>query len=118
MSKLIDYWKSVFIGKNENTPAFRRAFAKKLDKKQLKYVSERIGEEDCVIGHAGYILVKEDELVVTAEKGTLFRSKTEETSMNEFLSLEGVILTGRDLEHDGKERRVICYYTYYRKVEN
>ena len=31
------------------------------------------------------------------------------------LSKDGVVLTGPDLEHGGKERTVIAYYVYYRK---
>ncbi len=119
--KLIDYWKDKFIGKNENSPAFRRRLASQLDKKQLKYVSERIGDDDFVIGHAGYITLNSDhdELLVTSnDSGTLFRAKIDTLKMNEFLSLDGIIFTGEDIEHDNRERCVIAYYTYYRKVEN
>lgn len=118
MSKLIDYWKEKLIGKNENSPAFRRRLAGKLDGRALKYVSERVGDEDSVIGHAGYLSLSGDELSVNAESGILFRAKVDTLRINEFLSLEGVILTGADLEHDSRERCVIAYYTYYRKVES
>jgi len=117
MSKFIEYWKSKIIGKNENSPSFRRMLAKKIDRKQLKYVSERIGDEEIVIGHKGYIVCVEDELSISAENGTIFRAKIDTLKMNELLSLEGIILTGNDLSQEGKERCVIAYYTYYRKVD-
>ena len=118
MFKFISVWKSRIIGKNENKPAFRRQLAKKIDKSELKYVSERVGDEDFVIGHKGMVYVREDELIVAADGGTLFRAKIDTLRMNELLSLEGIILTGCDLENDGHERSIIAYYTYYRKIND
>ena len=92
--------------------------AKKLDRRAIKYVTERLPEEDSdsVIGHAGELLCRDGDICVIAGDGVLFRGHIADTKMSELMSLEGVILTGADLAHSGKERTVIAYYTYYRKV--
>lgn len=104
------------VSKNENSKSFRRDMAKRLDGRKIKYVTERIADEDYVIGKEGAIIRKEDELAVLSTDDVVFRAKTDTLQMNELLSLDGIILTGEDLEHDGKQRCVVAYYTYYRKV--
>ncbi len=118
MFKFISVWKSWIIGKNENKPAFRRQLAQKIKNKELKYVSERIGDDDFVIGKSGKIDIKGNELCVLSQNDIIFRAKIETLMMNELLSLEGIILTGKDLENNERERCIIAYYTYYRKIEN
>lgn len=104
--------------KNENSRRFREEMAEKLDRRAIKYVTERLPNEDSdtVIGHAGMLLYREGEIQVIAGDGVLFRGKVTETHMSELMSLEGVILQGPDLTRGGEERTVIAYYTYYRKV--
>ena len=117
MSKFIDYWKDKFAGKNENSPAFRRNLAKKINSSSLKYVSERLDDEETVVCHKGYITVIGDELEISGvDKGAVFRAKIDTLSMNELLSMDGIILTGFDIL-SGRERSIVAYYTYYRKVD-
>lgn len=103
------------IPKDENSKAFRRDMAKKISGKSIKYVTERINDEDIVIGHAGSLSLRDGKLIVMADGNVVFRSVVEQTRINELMSLDGVILTAPDLEHGGKERSVIAYYLYYRK---
>ena len=35
-------------------------------------------------------------------------------TVSELMSLEGVIITAPDIEHERKVRTIICYYVYYR----
>lgn len=102
--------------KDTNSVRFRRYMANKLDGYSLKYVAERENDVDTVIGKSGFICVKGDELMVVAfgVEDVLFRAKIDTLSAWEFMSLNGVVLTGFDLDRQ-KERTVIGYYTYYRK---
>ena len=105
-----------FVSKmDENSPAFRREMAAKLHNRSIKYCSEREGDTDLVVGRAGSITVRDDEILVLSSLQVVFRGKVTETSMSELMSLEGVILSGPDYEQGGRERTVIAYYTYYRK---
>lgn len=105
--------------KKENTVAFRREMAKRLDGKHLRYVTERTetadgGSDETVIGREGALIVKEDALLVYASADVLMRLKIDEMTASELLSGDGVVLQGEDLEHEGETRCVIAYYTYYR----
>ena len=112
------FFARLFRPKKATSRRFREEMAKHLDCRAIKYVTERKPGEsvDTVIGKAGELLRRDDEILVIAGDGVLFRGKIADTAMSELMSLEGVIFTGADLEHGGEERTVIAYYTYYRKV--
>ena len=113
--KLRDHY---FAPKNENTRWFKKEMAKKLDKRAIKYCSERtenMGET--IIGKNGMINLRDGELILLSSDQVVFRAKIEELKASELMSLEGVILSGKDLEHGGTERTVVAYYTdFYRMV--
>lgn len=105
-----------FVSKmDENSPAFRREMASRLHNRSIKYCSERQGDTDIVVGRAGSITVRDDELLILSSMKVVFRGRVDETSMSELMSLEGVIISGPDYERGGEYRTVIAYYTYYRK---
>lgn len=114
---MLKFIKNLFKTNNENSKRFRRDMAKKIDGKKLKYVTERVDEEESVIGREGALICKEDELLVYSSSNVVFRARIDELLMNELLSMEGIILTGSDLEHGSIHRSIIAYYTYYRKVD-
>jgi hypothetical protein len=102
----------------ENTVAFRREMAKRLDGKHLRYVTERTQLDDgriddVVIGREGALIVKENTLLVYASADVLMRLEIDEMTPAELLSGDGVILSGCDIEHGGAYRTVVAYYTYY-----
>ena len=113
---MFKFIKQFTVSKNENSRSFRRDMANRLNGRGLKYVTERKDGEDYVIGKEGSLVRKGDELIVLSSEGVVFRSKIDSLQMNELLSLEGIILTGEDLDHDGTNRCVVAYYTYYRRV--
>lgn len=100
--------------KDTSSVEFRRWMCMKIDGKTLKYILER-GEDgvDSVIGKGGVLSYHGGILEVICGERTLFRADGDTLSAWEFMSLDGVTLTGIDLE-TGKERTVMCYYTYYR----
>ena len=100
---------------DETSPAFRREMAAKLHNRSIKYCSERQGDMDIVVGRAGSITVRGEEILILSSMQVVFRVKVEQTTMSELMSLEGVIFSGPDYDRGGEYRTVIAYYTYYRK---
>ncbi|HBL85224.1 MAG: hypothetical protein A2Y17_03250 [Clostridiales bacterium GWF2_38_85] len=88
--------------------------ANRLDEHHVEYSLERKDNVESVIGKNGSINVRNGELILTGSGETLFRVKIENFNAWEFMSLNGVVITGYDLEHQ-QERTVIAYYSYYRK---
>lgn len=113
---MLNFLKKRIKNKNVNSKAFKQDMADHLDGRHIKYVTERKNDNDYVIGREGAIIKKDDELIVYASSDILFRSKILDITASELLSLEGVIITGPDMEHNGEERTVIAYYTYYLKT--
>ena len=107
----------LFKSKNPNSKRYRRDMARHLDGRALKCVLEKKedGIEE-VIGHDGAILVKEDELLVYASQDVVLRTRIEDLSAWELLSLEGVVITAPDIEHGGRMRSIVAYYKYWREV--
>ncbi len=114
MFKFLKVWTK---SRNTNSPRYRRDFARELDGMKIKYVTERHGDNDDVIGKNGALIVKPDEdvFLVYAESEVLFRCHIPELSAWILLSGDGVVLTAPDIEHGGQERTIIAYFTYYRK---
>lgn len=106
-----------FSPKNENSARFKKEMAKKLDKRAIKYCSERSPDAgETIIGKNGMINLRDGELILLSSEQVVFRAKIGELTASELMSLEGVILTGKDLEHGGTERTVIAYYTDFYKM--
>ena len=112
-------FKKLFKSKNPDSKRYKRDMANHLDGRALKCVLEKKedGIEE-VIAHDGSIIVKDDELLVYASMDVILRTKITELSAWELLSLEGVVITAPDLEHDGNVRSIVAYYKYWRKLEN
>ena len=90
---------------------FRRKMADMLHGKHIKYVMERLeDEDDIIVGREGALIVRGDEFIVFASQKDVFRSKIDETDFSELMSLGGVIISGVDILSD-KERSVIAHYT-------
>ena len=108
----------LFKSKNPESKRYRRDMARHLDGRALKCVLEKKedGVEE-VIGHDGSILVKGDELLVYASLDVILRTRIEDLSAWELLSLEGVVITAPDLEHGGAMRSIVAYYKYWRRLD-
>ena len=81
---------------------------------RLRYLTEREGETDIIIGRDGGFNIRGDEFIISADNRVVFRCRIPEMQASELMSLEGVIITAPDLESGGKVRTVIAYYVYYR----
>ncbi len=103
--------------KKEDSKAFRIKMAEKLSGKAIKYCAERDENNgsDIVIGHQGSLTLRNGEFIVLSSSDIVFRCRAEEMKAWEFMSNDGAMLTGPDIEHGGKIRTVMVYYTYYIK---
>ncbi|MGI6717518.1 MAG: hypothetical protein ACOX3X_10165 [Eubacteriales bacterium] len=100
--------------KDTDSVEFKRYMAAKLNERKVRYVLEKEETVSKVIGREGFITAFGDEISVICGDKTLFRAKIDTLSACwEFLSLEGVTLTGLDLT-TGRERTIMAYYKYYR----
>ncbi len=99
---------------NPDSKRYKWDMAKRICGHHVKYVTEKKGEVDEVIGRSGALNIKGDELLVFASADVLMRCKVEQMQAWELLSRDGVVITAPDLEHGGVERTVIVYYVYYR----
>lgn len=100
--------------RNENSLRFKQEMAEHMNGKHIKYVTERENDTDIVIGHDGCLAHRDGELIVLSDGVVKFRVKVAEMTASELMSLEGIILSGPDIEHGGIQRTVIAYYKYYR----
>lgn len=100
--------------KNPDSKRYRWDMARQMCGHHIKYVTEKRGDVDEVIGRSGGLNIRDDELLVFASADVIFRCKIESMQAWELLSKDGVVITAPDLEHDGAERTIIVYYVYYR----
>lgn len=100
--------------KPEDTLGFKVQMAKKIAAHRLRYLTEREGETDVIIGRDGGFNIRDDEFIISADNRVVFRCRIPEMQASELMSLEGAIITAPDLESGGKVRTVIAYYVYYR----
>lgn len=112
---LINKIKKCLLKNNENSPAFRREFAQKINNRHIKYVTERYDGIEEIVGREGHlnILPNGDELAITCGIEEVFRGKIDELSMWTLMSNDGVVLEGYDLV-TGRQREVTAFYLYYR----
>lgn len=106
-------FKRLFKAK-EGSLRFKQEQADRMNGRHIKYVTERINDQDIVIGHDGCLAVRNGELIVLSDGVEKFRVLIAEMTASELMSLEGIILTGPDLTRNGEEHTVIAYYKYHR----
>ncbi|MDD2268609.1 MAG: hypothetical protein PHY15_03535 [Eubacteriales bacterium] len=100
--------------KDTSSLAYKKYMAEKLDGKPVKYALEKDGDEERIISRGGSINLRDDELIVNGDSKIIFRIKVADLNAWEFMSLNGVVISGYDLE-ENKERSITAYYSYYRK---
>ena len=95
--------------------AKRAKRAAELHGQAIKYVTERVEENDNVVGRGGSISVRNGELLLFSSDTILLRSDVTATEASYLLSGDGVVLTAPNKEEKGRVRSYIAYFVYYRK---
>ena len=109
------FFKKLFKSKNPDSKQYRREMAYAVCGQHIKYVTEKKGDVEEVIGRNGGLNIRNDEFIVYASQKVVFRCRVDDLKLWELMSRDGVVLTGPDLENGGRERTVIAFYVYYRK---
>jgi hypothetical protein len=114
LKKVIAHWTK---SKDPNSSRFRHDMAEKISGYPVKYVTEKHGDNDDVIGRRGSINIKRetDELIVSTPAETIMRCDIDEMQAWILMSGDGVVITAPDKEHGGEVRTVTVHYVYYRK---
>ncbi len=99
----------------QGSVAARKRRAMELHGQAIKYVTERVDENDNVVGRGGSISVRNGELLLFSSDKILLRADVATLDASYLLSGDGVVLVAPNLEEGGKERRYVAYFVYYRK---
>lgn len=104
----------LFRKENIASKRYRLEYARKLDGKLLRYVTERLESGEVVVGKDGHITVKEDVLRIYCGAEPVFSCGCEELLAAELMSHDGVMVEGLD-GVSGCQRKLVAHYKYYRK---
>lgn len=102
------------FGKNKAKRQMKQK-VKELHGQAIRYVTERNGDNEDVVGRGGSITVTETELLLFASSDIVFRANIDEVSVNELLSGDGVVICAPDITRHGENRTVIAHFVYHRK---
>ena len=120
--------------KNPDSPRFRHDMAERICGYPIKYITEKHGDNEDVIGRSGSLNIKRetdelivsrsgslnikretDELIVSTPSETILRCDINDLQAWILMSNDGVVITAPDKEHGGVERTIVVHYVYYRK---
>ena len=86
---------------------YKYDMAKRICGHHVRYITEKNGDVDEVIGREGSLNIKDDELLVFGSGDILMRCKIERMQAWELLSKDGVVITAPDDAHGGIERTIV-----------
>jgi len=101
--------------KNPDSYAFRLERARSLHGQAVKYVTERRGDNEDVIGRGGALALHGDEFIVDSSGDRLFVCNVKDLEAANLMSGDGVVITGPNLLENGKIRTITVHFVYYRK---
>ena len=81
----------------------------------IRYVTERLGQEELVLGRSGVVSVRAGELIVSSSRKTIFRASLKGLRVSYLMSGDGAILAGRDTESGREAREITIHFVDYIK---
>ncbi len=102
-------------GKGEDSYSVKLERARSLHGQVIKYVTERVDDNEDVIGRGGALTVKDDTFIVDSSGDRLFVCKIADMEASTLMSGDGVIIRGPNLLEDGRYRIITVHFVYYRK---
>lgn len=105
----------LFRKKDPNSPAFREKRATELHGQAIRYVTERKGDVDEIVGRGGCLSVRNGEFLLLTSGEILLRADVTELQAAYLMSGDGVVLTAPNKEEGGRVRTLIAHFVYYRK---
>ncbi len=102
----------MLFGKNKNKSGMDIKSLRALDKKPVKYVTERDPESfrELKLGNEGAINVSDTEFTVVCGGVNVIRCRLGEVTAAELMNKSGLTIKGNDLDC-GREKSVIAYYS-------
>ena len=101
--------------KDQTSHRARWDMARRITGQHIRYITEKRGEVDEVIGRNGSLNIKGEEFLVSTPEEIVLRCRVDEMQAWELLSHDGVVITAPDIEHGGVERTIIVFFVYYRR---
>lgn len=112
----MNFLKKLFgIGNNPDSPAYKAEQARKLHGEAIRYVTERIDNNDDIVGRGGYISVVDNKIIIDTSGDRLFVCEIKRVDTSWLMSGNGVIIKGPNLLEDGCERTLTVHFVYHRK---
>lgn len=103
----------MLFGNKEARENKKRALA--LHGMTIRYVTTRQGEDELVLGRAGVVSIRSNEIIVSSSKKTVFRSPVKGLRVSYLMSGDGAILCGADTENGGIVREITVHFVDYIK---
>ncbi len=97
--------------------AYKLMMAEKFNNLIIESVTERIDNEEILVGKSGSISIKDKIFIVCCDGKVVFHGNAEEITVSELMSRNGIIISGFD-DEKGENRTVVAHFSYYRKLEN
>ena len=108
--------KKIFgVGKKPDTYAYRLERARELHGQVVKYVTERRGDNDDVIGRGGALALHGDTFIVDSSGDRIFMCNVADLEAAMLMSGDGVVIKGPDILKNGTMRTITVHFVYYRK---
>jgi hypothetical protein len=103
------------FGKREDSKKFKLAQAEKFNNLVIESVTERLDNEEILVGKAGSTSTRGNRFIICSEGKVVFEGDIFEISISELMSRNGIIVRGWDFETE-RERTVVAHFSYYRKL--
>lgn len=102
----------MLFGKKKNDRGMDIKSLRALDKKPVKYVTERDPEtfRELKLGNEGAINISDTEFTVVCGGVNVIRCLLSEVNAAELMNKSGLTVKGRDLD-SGREKSIIAYYS-------
>ncbi len=103
------------IGKNPDSYAYRLERAKELHGQAIQYVTERIDNNEDIIGRGGSLAIHEGNFIIDSSGDRIFVCDIKDLDISYLMSGNGAVIHGKNLLENGRERTVTVHFVYYRK---
>ncbi len=103
------------FGKKPGSRSYMIEQAKKLHGEAIQYVTERVDDNDNVVGRGGSVSVIANDLVIDTSGERLFWCPLKNVDVSWLMSGNGVIIKGPNSIDGGQERTFTVHFVYYRK---
>ncbi len=112
----MSFLKKLFhIGEKPGTTAYRIEQANRIHGQAVKYVTERKGDNDDIVGRGGSVTVADGKLIVDSSGDRLFVCPVKAVDISWLMSGNGVIISGPNSLDGDRYRAITVHFVYYRK---